>query len=499
MVCTDAQVRLMMKERGAGKSQEQAAVKANVKSRKTVGKYERVGRLPSELKVPRQWRTRVDPFAADWAQVESMLAANPGLEAKTLFGWLCEQAPTRYQPSQVRTLQRRVAAWRALHVEQVASLAQERQAGEVIQTDGTWLTELGVTISGEPFKAILIHCVLPYSNWEWGYLAQSESVLAVREAIQRTVQKLGHVPTYHQTDNSTAATYHLNGKPAVVGEARAYHPLYLDLLQHYGMQPRCTHVGAPDENGDVEAANGSLKRAVEQQLLLRGSRDFASVAAYEHFVEAVMTQRNRNRQVRLQEELAVMRRVTQPSLASYRERRLKVSAGSLVLIQTNLSSVPTSLIGQTVTIRQYEWHLEVYYQQQLIQTMPRLVGRSQQHINYRHLVDSLLRKPGGFRHYRYQPALFPQPVFRQCWEQMTSWYGEHKADLSYLRILRLAALERESDVTAALTLLLEQGGRFDETEVAPLVQTHRAATPPALAPCPVDLRRYDALLQGGDV
>ena len=497
MVCTDAQVRLMMKERAAGKSQEQAAVKANVKSRKTVAKYEQVGKLPSELKVPRSWRTRRDPFAEDWAQVESMLVANPGLEAKTLFAWLCEQAPTRYEASQVRTLQRRVAAWRALHVEQVASLAQERQAGEVIQTDGTWLTELEVTISRTPVKAILIHCVLPYSNWEWGYVAQSESVLAVREAIQRTVQKLGHVPTYHQTDNSTAATYQLNGKPAVPGEERAYHPLYLELLAYYGMQPRCTHVGAPDENGDVEAANGSLKRALDQQLLLRGSRDFASMAAYESFVEAVMTQRNRNRQPRLQDELAVMRRVTQPALASYRERRLKVSAGSLVLIQTNLYSVPTSLIGQTVTVRQYEWHLEVYYQQQLIQSMPRLLGRSQQNINYRHLVESLLRKPGGFRHYRYQPALFPQPVFRQCWEQLTLWYGEHKADLSYLRILRLAAQEGESEVTAALALLLEQQVRFDEADVAPLVQPHQAATPPALAACPVDLRRYDALLQGG--
>lgn len=112
MVCTDAQVRLMMKERAAGKSQEQAAVKANVKSRKTVAKYERVGKLPSALKGPRLWRTRTDPFAEDWAQVESMLAANPGLEAKTLFAWLCEQAPARYQPSQLRTLQRRVAAWR---------------------------------------------------------------------------------------------------------------------------------------------------------------------------------------------------------------------------------------------------------------------------------------------------------------------------------------------------------------------------------------------------
>jgi hypothetical protein len=498
MVCTDAQVRRMMREREIGKSQEQAALKANVKSRKTVAKYEQLRKLPSELKGPRGWRTRLDPFEGDWGEVEGMLVANPGLEAKTLFEWLKQQQPGKYEASQLRTLQRRIARWRALHVEQVASLAQERKAGEVMETDGTWLSELGVTIAGVGFKHLLIHCVLPYSNWEWGYIAQSESVLAVREAIQRTIRKLGSAPAYHQTDNSTAATYQLNGKPSVAGEERAYHPLYLALLSHYGMQPRRTHVASPDENGDVEASNGGLKRALRQQLLLRGSRDFASVAAYEAFVYEVMAQRNRGRQAQLQEELAVMKCITQAALVSYRERRLKVSAGSLLLIQTNFYSVPTSLIGQTVTVRQYEWHLEVYYQQQLIQTMPRLLGRSQHHINYRHLVESLLRKPGGFRNYRYQPALFPQLVFRQCWDQFSAWYGERKADLSYLRILRLAAQEMEGEVAIALTLLLEQAQRFDEEDVAQLVQAKRVPTLPTLASCPVDLQRYDALLQGGD-
>lgn len=262
MVCTDAQVRRMMKERVAGKTQEQAAVKANVKSRKTVAKYEELGKLPSELRRARRWRTRADAFAGDWALLEGMLRANPGLEAKALFEWLSEQKPGQYQASQVRSLQRRVAAWRALHVAQVASLAQRHPPGERMETDGTWLSELGVTINGESFKHILIHAVLVYSNWEWGYIAQSESVVAVREAIQRSVQKLGAAPRYHQTDNSTAATYQLQSKSDEQGGERAYHPLYLELLEYYGMQPRCTHVASPDENGDVEAANGSLKRAL---------------------------------------------------------------------------------------------------------------------------------------------------------------------------------------------------------------------------------------------
>ena len=499
MVCTDTQVRLLMKERKRGRTQEQAGAKANIKSRKTVAKYEKLGKLPSELKVPRQWRTRADPFAGDWEEISAMLAANPGLEAQAVLSWLQEQKPGQYRDGQVRTLQRRIAQWRALHVEQVANLAQVHKPGAVMETDGTWLTELGVTIAGQPFKHVLIHCVLPYSNWEWGYLAQSESVVAVREAVQRSVQKLGAAPEVHQTDNSTAATYQLNGQAqSKDGKERVYHPLYLEMLAYYGMKAARTHVVSPNENGDVEASNGTLKRALRQQLLLRGSRDFATVATYTTFVEAVLEQRNRARQTRLVEELAVMRPVTKPPLAAYRERRLRVSEGSLICVQTNHYSVPTSLIGRTITVRQYEWHLELYYQQQLVERFPRIVGQHQDVINYRHLVGSLLRKPGGFRNYRYRPALFPQPIFQRCWEQLSAWYGERQGDLAYLRILQLAAQEMECEVAAALSLLLEAPGRFSETEVVELVQGQRQPMQsPVLPVWSVNLQRYDTLLQGG--
>jgi hypothetical protein len=86
MTCTDAQVRLAMKERSKGRTHEQAAVKASVKSRKTVAKYEQLGQLPSQLKQPRPYRTRKDPFAKDWPQLEQMLQAAPEL---SIFGRKC--------------------------------------------------------------------------------------------------------------------------------------------------------------------------------------------------------------------------------------------------------------------------------------------------------------------------------------------------------------------------------------------------------------------------
>jgi hypothetical protein len=161
-----------------------------------------------------------------------------------------------------------------------------------------------VTIGGQAFKHILIHCVLPYSNWEWGAIAQSESLLALQRGLQSSLLKVGYVPVYHQTDNTSAATYQVQGAKA--GE-RAYNPEYEALLAHFGLKPRRIGIGCPEQNGDIEASNGGLKRAIEQHLLLRGSRDFESLAAYEAFLGRIMNKRNQGRQERLQEELAVMK------------------------------------------------------------------------------------------------------------------------------------------------------------------------------------------------
>jgi hypothetical protein len=364
----------------------------------------------------------------------------------------------------------------------------------VLQSDGVWLTELGVTIAGELFKHLLIHCVLPYSNWEWGAVAQSESLLAYQRALQGSLVKLTAVPEYHQTDNSSAVTHQVSRSADASAAERAYNPAYLAVLTHYGLTPRTIHVGRPEENGDIEASNGGLKQALRQHLLLRGSRDFTALAEYEQFIGQVMTRRNERRQARLSEELAVMKPLTVEPLGLYQEYRLPVSRGSLIRVQKNVYSVPTGLIGRNVTVRVYEWHVEVYLGQRLVEQMPRLVGQNRQALNYRHLVNSLLRKPGGFRDYRYREALFPSPVFRQAWETLNNWHSPRQADLMYLRILGLAARTMESEVTAALTLLLEGQERWDDRDVERLTQPPTLAIP-QLAVTSVNLAQYDALLR----
>ena len=494
MTATATQVRIMMRERKKGRTQEQAAASANLRSRQTVAKYEQGTATAASPAAPRQYSTRPDPFAADWAAIELMLTQSPTLEAKALFEWLSSQHPERYTPGQLRTFQRHVATWRALHQEQIASLEQIHHPGEVLQTDGVWFSELQITLQGAAFPHLVIHSVLPYSNWEWGTLAHSESLAALQAGLESALTQLGALPQAHQTDHSTAATHMLSPAEAACSDAtRGYNAGYLALLAHYDLEPRTTHVRSPQENGDVEASNGGLRRMVEQQLLLRGSRDFASQAAYTTWLQQVFTQRNRTRQARLAEELAVMRPLTVAPLGSLRQLRTRVTRGSLIRVEQNSYSVPTHLIGQVVTVQLSEWELHVYYAQRCVATIPRLVGVQQHHINYRHVITSLLRKPGGFRDYRYREDLFPSLVFRQAWERLQTWYAPRQADLCYLRILHLAARTLECDVALALTLLLEHEQRWEATDVERLVAPS-TPTFPALTRAPIDLQAYDRLL-----
>jgi len=459
--------------------------------RKTGRKYVRSGRLPSESgKGERDYRTREDPFVEDWPTVRAMLKDAPALEGKALFEWLLEERPGRYEPGQVRTFQRRVKEWRATEgPDKEVFFAQEHRPGEALQVDGTWATSLRVTICGEPFEHMLLHAVLPYSNWEWATVCRSESLMAIRRGVQSALFRLGRVPEYLQTDNSSAATHDLgeSGK-------RGFNEDYENFVRHFGMTPRTIAVGQSHQNGDVEASNNALKRRLEQHLLLRGSCDFESVEAYESWVQDVIAKTNELRTKKVGEELAAMKDLAVSRLREHKELSTRVTGQSTVRVLHNTYSVPSRLVGEQVKVRAFDDRLEVLYGGKIQLTVERLLGRFKHRIDYRHIIWSLVRKPGAFARYRYREELFPSVVFRRAYDALNDALGAGiKADLHYLRVLHQAAAVSESDVETALELLLAEGETPLADRVKALVQP-REPEVPEMVPYEADLGEYDALL-----
>jgi hypothetical protein len=475
-----------------------AAMKAGM-NRKTARKYVKAGKLPSEMKTARTWRTREDPFEEHWPELEGRLVEAPELQAGTLLDDLMERNPGRYEEGQLRTLQRRVRRWRATAgPDREVMLAQRHRPGEASQADFTWATKLAVTIAGELFVHMLYVFVLPFSNWTWATVCRSESMAALRCGLQRALFQLGRVTEWHQTDNSTAATHQVPKGKQVVDESggrkRPFNEDYLALMRHFGMQPRTTEVGEKEQNGDVEARNGALKRRLDQALLLRGSRDFQNVAAWQRFIDEVNRKANKARSRRVAEELKVMRELNVARLPEYVELTSVVSEWCTIRVKHNGYSVPSRLIGHELKIHLYEDRIEAYLGDDLQLACERLRGRGGRRIDYHHVIWSLVRKPGGFARYVYREEMFPSPVFRRAYDAIQTPHRGTRGDLEYLRILHLAATTLEADVEAALELLLDAQETITSERVKAVVGNAQLPDVPELEPGKVDLVAYDQLL-----
>lgn len=484
---TDQQVRKLMKLLKTEKTLSLAAAKAGM-CEKTARKYRRSGKLPSEMKEPHDWRTREDPFSEVWEEVRDQLKDNPGLEARTLFEDLQRQYPGRFQDGQLRTLQRRVKAWRALEgPEREVFFAQEHPPGLLCQSDFTHMSDLGVTINRQAFDHLVYHFVLTHSNWETGTVCFSESFESLSEGLQNALFALGFAPKAHQTDRLTSAVTSL-------GDEVKFTDRYLALMRHYGLEGRRTQAASPNENGDVEQRHHRFKRAVDQALMLRGSRDFESREAYETFLRNLFDQLNAGRRERLANEITHMHALPPSRLGAFKKVDCKVGQGSTINVERNVYSVSSRLIGERVQVRLYAECLEVWYAQKKVDTIPRLRGRSRHRINYRHVIGWLARKPGAFEHYRYRDDLFPTSRFRMAYDALLRQLPD-RATKEYLAILRLAARENETAVDESLRFLIDSEQAIRAQTIETMVR--EATALPVVTDVTIDdidLECYDAFL-----
>lgn len=466
------------------------AAKAAGMSLPTARKYWRSGGMPSEMKEARTWRTRENPFEDVWAEIEAMLREEPRLKAKTIFEELQTKYPGRFQEGQLRTLQRQIRQWRALGgPDREAYFPQVHYPGDIGASDFTEMSSLDITIAGRSFAHLLYHFVLTYSNWETASICFSESFESLAEGFQNAVWKLGGVPRRHRTDCLSAAVKNLS--PDRDFTARLY-----GLMRHYGVEPARTNPRSPHENGDCESLHGHLKTTIDQALLLRGSRDFASREEYQRFLDEVFVKKNAGRSKRFEEERAVIRPLPASRVPFFHEIETKVRKSSTIRVKHNTYSVPSRLIGEEVTVRVFAEHLELWYAQRCTERLPRLHGKNKHRINYRHVIESLVRKPGAFENYQWRDDLFPSVRFRMAYDELRE-RRPAGANREYLTILHLAATQSESAVEAAIGRLLEQGRPIEAKAIKTIVeedQTSADVVPDPNVPAP-DFDQYDALFE----
>lgn len=487
---TDQQVR-KYKESRRQATQQIAAARMGISVR-SARRIDRSDGLPSQVGV-RTWRTRSDPLSGVWEEeLVPLLEREPALQGRTLLEELQRRHGDRFGDGVLRTLQRRIRQWRAEHGhEQEVFFAQDNPPGRQALSDFTVCNELAVTVAGAPFEHRLYQFALAYSGWRHAELVcGGESFEALAFGLQNALWALGGVPQEHRTDSLSAAFNNL-------AEEQTLTRRYEDLCRHYQMRPTRNNLGQSHENGAIESRQGSLKGALEQALLLRGHRDFASLGDYRLFVAETVARMNRRIQKRFAEERSQLGALPARRTSEYEQLEARVTKFGTVSVRRVLYSVPSRLIGHRLQFRLYPERIEgwlggacVFETVRGVIPAGKLRGKQ---IDYRHLLPSLKRKPGAFARWALREDMFPRPEYRHAWAHLIETLPEREACKRIVGLLDLAANGAcEVELAQVLGQALERG-------TVPALDVLQARFAPRETPLPAvlvslpSLSAYDCL------
>jgi hypothetical protein len=486
------QTRAYMNAREIGLDQAKAAYIAEI-SERTGQRIEAGTHQPNRGKVTERVPVR-DPLGSVWEkELEPMLRKEPRLKPMTLFEYLQDTYPGKY-PQVLRTLQRRVQTWKALHGPSPEVMFELRhEPGLIGFSDFTQIKEITITIGGTPFEHLLYHYRLGYSGWQYAHIIQGgESFIALTEGLQNALTACGGVPKQHRTDSLSAAYRNLGGNKALT-------LLYDELCNHYRMQPTRNNTGIAHENGAIESPHGHLKNRIKQAIFLRGSSDFESIEEYRLLVDAAVAKLNQQCQQKFDQEREHLQPLPKYRLPDYEILTARVSNRSTVEVRCVLYTVPSRLIGRQLELHLYHDKILGYLGNHLVVDLPRIRvtaadKRRGRCINYRHVIEGLRRKPRAFIYCTWQQDLLPTPEFRERWAELTTQFDLDTAAVLIVEALYIAATQ---DREAAVADYLEQELKAQTLTLKRLKDHFRRDIPESFPELTIeqhDLASYDQLL-----
>jgi hypothetical protein len=493
-----------MAKRSGGLSQQIAADAVGISVR-SAQRIERGELQPQNQQQPgRHWRTRPDPLADVWDSVlVPMLERAPQLEPQTLLLHLEQTFPGQEWFRRKRTIQRRVEQWRALYGPgQEVMFLQEHRAGVLGISDFTLLKGAPITIGGEVLEHRLFHFRLPFCGWcHVEVIHGGESFVALSEALQNALVLCGGVPAEHRTDSLSACFRNRDGSYA--GD---YTSRYRELCAHLGVIATRNNRGVAHENGAIEGPHRHWKHRLEQQLIQRGSRDFATETDYRQLVAQVSASLNNRAEV--EGKLAIERLHLQPlpvqRFADYEPVVARVRSTSTIEVRSITYSVPSRLIGHQLTVHLRHDRLDLFLRSQFIETIQRLHARKGhkgplRRIDFRHVIESLRRKPRALLRAQLQADILPGKAWHRIWRQLLAALPPEEAARVMVDALHVAA---RADDLAGVERYLRRALRSGQVSLTALRDHYGLRPPRGLLALPQldipehTLSSYDELLGG---
>ncbi len=303
----------------------------------------------------------------------------------------------------------------------------------------------------KPLDHRLYHFRLAFSGWEHAHVVLGgESFVALAEGLQNALWALGRAPLQHRSDSLSAAFRNLDDDTRQDQTRR-----YEALCAHYRMEPTRNNRGLAHENGSIESPHGHLKQAIEDALLLRGSRDFDTLDTYRRFIDEIVGRRNARNTKRLDLERSALQSLPARRTTDYEETIVTVSSTSGFTLKKVFYSVPSRLIGHRLRVRLYDDRLECFLGSTALMALrrgrPHPSGKHGHVVDYRHVIHALRRKPMALLNLVYRDQLFPRRAYQRAFATLLANDNEKEACRTMVGLLALA-YDRACEAELAIAL-----------------------------------------------
>ncbi|MCI2282369.1 IS21 family transposase [Colwellia sp. MSW7] len=449
----------------------------------------------STTKQPRAYRTRKDPLdGAFELHLIPLLKADPKLQPVTLLDQLDNVMPGKFGRNHLRTLQRRVKKWLATEgPDQEVIFRQKYMPGFMGISDYTWMNKLNISIAGEAFEHKLFHYKLVFSGWSYAQVVFSgESFESLSTGLQNAFWRSGGVPQTHRTDSLSAA-FNNHYEQETLTER------YQKLCKHYGVIATRNNKGVAHENGAIEVAHSHLKQKVDQQLRLRGSRDFATITEYQSFVDLIVAKINRQCKTRFDEERKHLTALPKRRTNDFSEQYVKVTSSSTISIKRVTYTVPSRLIGHRLLVHIYDTRLALFLGHEETLSLPRIYAQGHRRaraVDYKHVIHSLAKKPNAFKYSQLREDLIPEGDFSLLWQQLTAQHVSDKDCRYMVDLLLLAHNYHCEDALGRYVLKNHEQGKRISIDMCRKLFGPSMVTVPNIVSHQHHISDYDSLLGG---
>ena len=436
---TKQQVNLYMTSRINGYTQVTSSAKAGISERS--GKRIESNNCLILSPTARNWRTRKDPLAEIWdCELRLLLEESPALTPITLLEYLQEKYPGEYPDSLLRTLQRRIKEWKVLSgKEKELIFRQIHLPGRLGLSDFTQLKGIIILIQNEPLCHLLYHFRLAYSGWSYlKVILGGESYTALTEGLQEALLCLGGSPLEHRSDSLSAAF-----KNTTRDTRQDLTSSYEQFCQHYKMEATRNNLGKSHENGSIESSHGHLKRRIKQALLIRQSNNFESIEDYQDWLNIVVRKHNQRNAKNIILDKAALQLLPPFKTMDFKELVVPVHSTGTIEVARTTYSVPSCFQGAKLRVHLYDNRLCCYLGSKFVIELPRIrAGKEKTRarlINYRHLIDSLVKKPQAFRFSILRDDIIPNQAYKDIWSFLEQKVKGRESCKIMVGILSIAA------------------------------------------------------------